>query len=452
MIKRIIKILFSFLLIYSTAVPIFAIQHEHKFEIIKEPTCICSGKKECKTCGKTVKINKLGHYYQNCSCTRCDSIIDIDERSKTIILTRDVYHGLGLPQSGEVIIPEKVSWKNSEYTVVGIGCSLFYENTEITSVVLPKTIEHIQEYAFNQCENLTHCNLPEGLKSIRMAAFQCCYNLRDIEFPSTLQWIDNFAFNHCNNMTDSSIVLPQNIKRIGDNIAYPAHMFYDCGTENFTEFCLHDNPYGYVVRDGILYARNGKTLVSIPRAKTFENNTYVMPDTVVNLGELSFSRNPNIHTVIISDNLKINGQMNCDEIHSYNNIGNPLSVACYVYSNVSEYHTKSTNPNYISIEGILYTKDKKHVVAVPNKYSGDINIPEGVIAWNKEALWTDAEDHKDIAFLNISSIQLPSSIIDIDEEQIQTINFLVNYYGTQLHINSNNPVYTVGADGLITKK
>lgn len=449
MIKRILKIFFCFLLIYSTAVPIFAIQHEHKFVIIKEPTCISSGKKECTTCGKTVKINKIGHNYQNCSCTRCDALIDIDEQSKTIILTRDVYHGLGLPQSGEVIIPEKVTWKNSEYTVVGIGHSLFYENTEITSVVLPKTIEHIQEYAFNQCENLIHCNLPEGLKSIRMAAFQCCYKLSDVEFPNTLQWIDNFAFNHCNNMTDGSIVLPQNIKRIGNNTAYPAHMFYDCGTEHFTEFCLHNNPYGYVVQDGILYARNGKTLVSIPRGKTFENNTYIMPDTVVNLGELSFSRNPNINTVIISDNLKINGQMNHDEIRSYNNIGNPLSVACYVYSNVQEYNVKATNKNYTSIDGILYTQDKKHIVAIPNKYQGSINIPEGVVTWNKEALWTDAEYHKDIAFSNISSIRIPSSMTEIEEEQIETMNFLSNYYGTELYISPSNPVYVVDTDGEI---
>ena len=423
----------------------------------EEPNCISKGRKIqfCTVCSKIMNkkdIKELGHDYKNCICTKCGSETTVDENSKTLILTDTIYEALNLPTSGSIVIPETVTYENNTYTVVGIGYALFYENKDITSVTLPPTIKYIEEHAFDFCENMQTCNLPEGLLSIGEAAFQCCFKLESVTLPSTLQSIGNFAYNHCSSLNNTSIQIPDSIELLGTFKQCPAHMFYDCGTENFTEFTVNNNPNGYTVNDGILYARDEQTLVSIPRGKTFDNNTYIMPDTVTNLGELSFSRNPNIHTVVISDNLIITGEMSREERWSYNNIGNQLSVACYVYADVYEYAVKDSNTHYSSIDGILYTKDMSTLVAIPNKYQGEINIPEGVTSWQHEALWTSIHDFENLAFNTITTVNIPASMTQIDEYQIETLNDIHDLYGTSLHVSENNPSYMINASGHLTAR
>ena len=201
------------------------------------------------------------------------------------------------------------------------------------------------------------------------------------------------------------------------------------------------------MKDGILYARDGKTLVSIPRGKIFDDGVFVVPDTVENLGELSFSRNKNIHTVVISDNMIITGEATAKEQQSYNNIGNQLSTSCYVYANVTKYQVKDSNKNYVSKDGILYTRDIDTIVAIPNKYEGILDIPEGVKSWQKEALWTDIDDFIDLAFNRITEIRIPASMEQIDEGQITAINKLVDYYGTKITVSEENSVYDADSSG-----
>ena len=228
-------------------------------------------------------------------------------------------------------------------------------------------------------------------------------------------------------------------------------MFYDCGTDDFTAFQLDGNQNGYSVNDGILYAENEQTLVSIPRGKVFDNQTYKMPNTITHIGELSFSRNQNINTVVISDNLIINSHMSNEERWSYNNIGNQLSVACYVYNNINNYSVRETNKHYTSIDGVLYTKDKTTLIAIPNQYTGILNIPEGTTKWEYEALWTEIDYFKNIAMDKITKIHIPSTMSDIDEYQIEAIDKLHDFYNTEIIIDNNNPVYTMSNGHIVNK-
>lgn len=176
-----------------------------------------------------------------------------------------------------------------------------------------------------------------------------------------------------------------------------------------------------------------------------------MPNTIKHIGELSFSRNQNINTVIISDNLIINGYMSDKERWSYNNIGNQLSVACYVYNNINNYNVRETNKHYLSIDGVLYTKDKTTLIAIPNQYTGLLNIPEGTTKWEYEALWTEIDYFKDIAMNKITKIHIPSTMSDIDKYQIEAINKLHDFYNTEIIIDSNNPTYTVSNGHIMNK-
>lgn len=437
-----------------------SILHFHRAGTWKEttaPTCTRSGSETlyCLSCNLPILFKQLpepGHNYQDSVCTRCWDTEYQDEDDQTVILSEMLCQKIGLSLSGDVIIPSSISLNGRNYRVVGIGYAMFFENASITSITLPDTITYIGDMAFSDCTKLRSIQMQEGVKYIGKAAFQLCSSLEQVSLPESVQFIGDFAYNHCTRIENDTIVLPSALESLGKYTQYPAHMFYDCGTNTFTQFQIAETNEFYKVEDGILYSKDGTTLVSIPRGKIFEDHTYVMPNTITHLGELTFSRNPSIETVVISDQLTIDPEPTTEERVSYENFGNDLAIACYGYTPVKAYETRETNPNYLSIDGVLYTKDQKEIVAIPNHYTGDLVIPEGVEIWNEDTLWTEVEYFKDIAFHQIESISIPASMIQIDEDQIKELNLLVDYYGTTFRVSEENPIYTVDSLGYLKKK
>ena len=435
--------------------PILRKHCEKEWFTEKYPDCVNNGKKvlRCTDCSKEyarVLVPKLYHEYVDCECVRCESLNYVDEENDTIILTKDIYECLGLPRQGRVVIPEYVEYYGSRYRVVGIGSDVFDNCQTLTSIEMPDSITHIGSYAFNYCTGLTSCKLSKNLRKIDQAAFQCCFKLQHITLPDSIEYIGNYAFNHCESLDTSSFRIPSGLEHIGLDDKCPAHMFYDCGKDDFEEF-IGGNDY-YSVIDGILYAMGGKTLVSIPRGKVFENGTYVMPDGVETIGELSFSRNKDIKRVVISNKLIIDREPTTSERWSYLNFGNPLSVACYVYGSVREYDVRSDNPRYAASNGILYTKNMRKVVAIPSQYSGSVVIPGGVTEWGSEALWSCVGEFRGLAFGGISSVSIPESLVNIADDQVNAINDLHKCFGTTISVSSKNSKYYVTNSGYLTEK
>ena len=228
-------------------------------------------------------------------------------------------------------------------------------------------------------------------------------------------------------------------------------MFYDCGTSTFTEFHVDENNPVYKDIDGVLYTKDGTVLVSIPRGKIFDDATYVMPDTVEWLGELSFSRNQNIRTVVLSDNLVVDGTQTTEQRSVFTNRGNDLPNACYGYSSVSAYEVKQTNSRYSSNEGVLYSKDGSVLIAIPLQYTGVLTVPEGTKVWAEEALCRDIDYFKDIAIDKITEIRIPSTLEEIPEKQLEAVNLLADTYGTKLTVSESNPWFTVSENHLVVK-
>lgn len=420
--------------------------------VLQEDTCYMEGicEYKCSVCSKISKrtIDKVRHNYRDCVCTECGNMRK--SYDGCIVLSSLDCLNNGISLSGDVRIPDHVKKYGKDFAVVGLGKGLFKGNKSVTTVHLPDSIKCIGEYCFDQCTNLRKINLPKGLGYIGKAAFQCCYKLRNLELPNSVWFVGNFAFNHNTGLKNSNIKLPDNLEHLGENAHCPAHMFYDCGKEDkFKSFSISESNKYYKVVDGILYTKDGKTLVSIPMGKTFKNGIFEIPNGVENLGELSFSRNKSVKEIVIPDSLKVDSGISSVESKYYINDGNDLSVGCYGYSGVERYSCYSDSEKYQCINGMLYDKDLSRLIAVPNQYKGNLVVPEGVKYWNKEAIWSEEEYFKGIAMNKIKSITIPSSIVSIDKGQVEVINDLVDMYNVSLA--SNNSRYVVNNGYLVCK-
>ena len=145
-----------------------------------------------------------------------------------------------LGYSGDVRIPERVSYNSIEFTVVKIDNDAFYSCRDLTSVEIPETVisigrdafwgcsgltsitipssvTTIGSGAFGHCESLTTITIPDGVTSIERATFAYCYNLTSITIPDGVTNINESAFRDCNSLT--SMTIPNNVIRI-ENYAF----------------------------------------------------------------------------------------------------------------------------------------------------------------------------------------------------------------------------------------
>ncbi len=111
---------------------------------------------------------------------------------------------------GNVVIPEKVEYNGTNYSVTAIGNKAFKDNNDIVSV----TGEFITEIddagqndpthgAFWNCSSLKEVHF-KNLTYLGDCAFYGCSNLLIVELPKALT-IGYASFNHCNNLEEISL-------------------------------------------------------------------------------------------------------------------------------------------------------------------------------------------------------------------------------------------------------
>ena len=205
---------------------------------------LCIDKNFAKELDEEKLIESGGNTYYLCS-------------DNTLTLIASKYQNssyLSAPVEEIVIIPEEVNG----YPVTAIEHEVFF-NTTITKVILPETIEFINQRAFFNCQFLEEINFPESLKYIGNGAFNYtslkeikinspelviareafseatavnveinakiigeyafagCHNLENIELSENIKEIHSRAF-WGNNLTH--IILPENLKYIGVEAFY----------------------------------------------------------------------------------------------------------------------------------------------------------------------------------------------------------------------------------------
>ena len=120
--------------------------------------------------------------------------------------------------SGDVVIPETVTYNGNIYIVTAIGDYAFYSrniSTALTSISIPNTVTSIGICAFYNCTGLNEIIIPESVISIGSSAFSNCRSLKKVDFSESVISIGNSAFYYCNSL--SNIVIPNSVATIGQS-------------------------------------------------------------------------------------------------------------------------------------------------------------------------------------------------------------------------------------------
>ena len=310
-------------------------------------------------------------------------------------------------------------------------------------------------YMFNATRKLQTVDMSgwdlAGLKNTGWC-FQNC-GASTILLPEDLAVISAGFLNHATAYNGESFTLPAGVKKVGY-----AHTFYDFGTDSFREFYVAEGNEGYRAQEGILYSIDGTEMLAIPRGKKFTDGLYAIPEGVTFLGELSFSRNKNITTVLLPDSYILSYVPVYDPAYiifedtGNLNAGLNLNIAIYSYTGVKNYKVKDSNPNYKSVDGVLYTKDGTTLVAVPTGYAGELKIPEGVTAWQSAAMWS-AGELVDSLMNDCTGVYIPASLTQIADDQLEKLNRLESRFSKfQITVSEENPAYYRGKSGQLLKR
>ncbi len=342
---------------------------------------------------------------------------------------------------GDLIIPDSVT---------NILDSTFRNCSSLNGkLVISNNITKLEKGVFSGCSNLVgELVIPAGVKTIGQAAFQQCEKLNGkLVLPEGLEYIGDFAFNKCTSFENTTIKIPASLKKMGEdydlngnNVGIGSHFFYNFGANvrKFEAFEVENGNENFVAIDGVLYTKDLKRLVCYPRNK--KDTTYEIQEGVELLDQMSIASNMTLQTLVIPDSLII--ERKTYPGFTWEN-DQPLIFSLYNYNAIQNIETKETNPNYKSVDGVLYTKDLKELVYISSGRTKEVIIPDGVETIRERSIyWSQVAR-------NVSKIYIPSSVVNISDNALSSIN---NGFIKKIEISEDNPSFTLDSNGKLIRK
>ena len=340
--------------------------------------------------------------------------------------------------------------------VTRIADATFYNNSMIQKVILPNTIEIIDDWAFGECSNLQQITIPDSVTVIDYCAFYSCTQLTSIQLPSALTTLGAHALRNLQKIV--SITVPSGVTRIEEGTFWDCISLEEIIIPNSVEYiaenafvrCLSLQeitlPSGIevikhhtfnlcealkniTIPDGVecieekaFHGCSSLTSITIPNSVTsigdsaFESCTSLtsvtLPNNVTTLGDHSFRYCTGLKSIIIPQgvtNIGYGAFWDCKSLesiiipNSVKSIGNGVFIGCQSLSCIQ---VASDNNWYTADEYALFSKDKTVLFSYSGGAPSNYTIPSTVINIAPEAFRY---------FKNITRIIIPDSVKTIGE-------------------------------------
>ncbi|MBE7067946.1 MAG: hypothetical protein E7381_01450 [Clostridiales bacterium] len=196
--------------------------------------------------------------------------------------------------------------------ITAIPNSMFYRATKLKAIRVPANVEKIGTYAFRECSSVTSFSFEEGSKitTLSGAIFQGM-KLTELTIPDGVSMLDGNVFTGMSYLKTLNLSSSfSQISTIGNQ--QQSNFLFDNCTKLEAVNIPEENQYFKSV-DGVVFTKDGKTLVYYPRAKKIGNlvegsttaydGVYVTPAGVQTIGTYAFKSNSNIKELVVSADL-----------------------------------------------------------------------------------------------------------------------------------------------------
>ena len=352
------------------------------------------------------------------------------------------------------------------------------EKVDIPKKIDGKSVTSIGYRAFEYCSNLTSITIPDSVTSIGNWAFDFCTSLKSITIPDSVTSIGSYAFYCCTSLT--SITLPESVKEIVSSA------FFGCAS--LTAINVATENQNYVSVNGVLYNKDKTTIICYPAGK--KGNNYNILDSVTGIGEDAFSGCTNLTSITIPDSVTEIGRYafeGCTGLTSVTlpgsvtSIGTMAFIRCASLTSITipdkvasigdcpflgctslvSINVATGNQNYVSVNGVLYNKDKTELICYPAEKKGNnYKIPDGVTEIGGSAFrgctsLTSITIPDSVAYIgnftfngctNLTSITIPDSVTRIGDYAFRGCTSL-----KAINVATDNQNY-VSVSGVLYKK
>ena len=192
--------------------------------------------------------------------------------------------------TGNIAIPENVTYGGRSYFVTSIRSSAFYCCSGLTSVTIPNSVISIGSNAFSECSGLTSVAIPNSVVSIGSNAFSECSGLTSVIIPNSVVSLGSNAFFKCSGLT--SVIIPNSVVSLGSNA------FGCCTGLSSVTIGNSVTEIGYQA----FYGCDGLTSIIIPSSvvsigwQAFKDckrlTSVTIPGSVTSIGERAFEDTP----------------------------------------------------------------------------------------------------------------------------------------------------------------
>lgn len=265
-----------------------------------------------------------------------------------------------------------------------IGKYAFSMCHSMTWIKLPDSLEEIDEYAFSHCSKLESVSIPEGVRELKKGTFEHNYALKTVNIPSTMQSIDLSAFDKCDSIEEINVA---------------------------------PNNEVYSSIDGVLYAKDGVTLVYAPKGKT----SAAVPEKVTSIPDKAYFNNYSMSKIDVPEGVKSIGKYAFGNCISLKKITLPEGIE------------EIKENAFIQCERLVRLKLPSTLKTIGEAAfwgCGDlteIEIPSGVTRLPKN-LFTNC--------VNLEKVVLPDSITHIESDAFFSCKTDIYYKGSEEQWNS----------------